>query len=186
MTISNFKRTYSTDGKSIPLNSIVLTEEIHLKGLEKEINISPVDSPLCIVRKISDNEYALVTGFRDFISAKSKGLPTISAIIVPDKNRRSFLKSLDMTFEIVETSSLFSPPNWHLPSPIKIKACINKYYNQGILGKKIAVTPKGKILDGYSGVCAARELRLEKIPVYVFSESRWKYLNRSQKVKKST
>lgn len=186
MTISNFKRIYNAGAKNISLSKIMLTEKIHFKGIEKSPKIPLVYSPLCIVRKISDNEYALVTGFRDFISAKAKGLPTISAIIVPDENRHRFLKSLDMTFEMVKTSSLFPSPDWTTPSPAKTKACIDKYRNQGILGKRIAVTPKGKILDGYSAVCAARELGLEKIPVYVFSERRWKYLNRSQKVQKST
>lgn len=186
MTISKFKRIYEPDAKAIPLTSILIKEKIHLKGLEKKAKIPTVDEPLCIVRKINENEYVLVTGFRDYMNAKSKELNEISVIIVPDKTRRRFLKSLDMTFEMVETTSLSAPSSWGLPSPEKIKYCIDKYRNQGVFGKRIAVTSKGKILDGYSAVCAARQLGLTKIPVCVFSERRWNFLNCSYNSKKST
>ena len=63
---------------------------------------------------------------------------------------------------------------------------MNKYNSLGIFGKPIVADPTGKILDGYSAVCAARLLGIEKIPVYVIKESRWKFMIKHKKSNKTT
>lgn len=186
MTISNYKRVYGENAKSIPITSIVFTEKIHLDGIEKGKKIRPVENPLCIVRKIDNERYSLVVGFADLITAINEGLSEIPAIIVPDKDRENFLNSLDNTYEILSTSSLLDPHGWTYPSSSKIKDCMNKYNSLGIFGKSIVADPTGKILDGYSAVCAARLLGIEKIPVYVIKESRWKFMIKHKKSNKST
>lgn len=172
MTIKKFRETYKDSAVMIPLSAIKLTEHCHIKAVEKEHKISKINTePLCIVRhggaSNENPEYNLVIGYRDYMTAKSNGANEIKAIVVPDRSRGAFIKSLKNTFEIWNTADVHEPKGWTPPKPEKVRACREMYENTGTFGKRIIISPNGTIVDGYAAVCAARLLGMEKIPVYI-------------------
>lgn len=170
MTITKFRTLNKENASPLPINSIVFTEKCHKKALERNDKATPLTTePLCIVRKISDTEYSLITGYRDYMTAKNSGSNTVKAIVVPDQSRSAFMDSLKNTFELWNTANIHEPSGWKKtsPRPEKVNTCMEHYRNTGTFGKQIIVSPKGTILDGYAAVCAARRLGVEKIPVYV-------------------
>lgn len=178
MTITTFRKTYAGNAVSVPLDKIFLTEDIH----KENKNVENLNSePMCVVRKIDDGMYSLVIGYRDYMIAKRNGNTSIKAIIVPDKSRVDFLHSLDITPEFWDTSTLHEPKDWTYPAVDKIRSCQQNFNAIGIFGKSVVITPTGKILDGYSAVCAARLLGVNKIPVYVINESHWKIIKKNNK-----
>lgn len=178
MTITTFRRTYAGNAVSVPLEKIVLTEEIHKEN--KEVgNLN--SEPMCVVRKTDEGTYSLIIGYRDYMISKRSGAEFIKAIIVPDKSRDDFLHSLDITPELWNTSSIHEPKSWTYPSVDKVRDCQRNFNVTGTFNKSVVITPTGKILDGYSAVCAARLLGVNKIPVYVINESHWKKINKKHK-----
>lgn len=171
MTITTFRRTYVGNAVSVPIDKIFLTEEIHKEN--KEVgNLN--SEPMCVVRKTDEGTYSLVIGYRDYMIAKRNGAEFIKAIIVPDKSRDDFLHSLNITPELWLVSSIHEPKSWTYPSVDKVRDCQRNFNETGTFNKSVVITPTGKILDGYSAVCAARLLGVNKIPVYVINESHWK------------
>lgn len=192
MTITKFRETYLDRAVPILLTQIHLAEHCHIKAEKKEQHISELHKePVCIVRKVNvsnvNPEYALVVGYRDYITAKNSGLEKIKAIIVPDDSRRAFLNSLENTAELWNTADVHEPKGWTSPNPQKISNCIKNFEVTGTFGKGIIVSPNGTILDGYAAVCAARHLGVAKVPVYVMTIHYWqKIYKKSKKYKKTT
>ena len=179
MTISGFKEKYGNNAKLIPTDSIVLTEECHKKAVADKDEIHSVSSPICIVRDIGNGFYSLLVGFSPYMTAINSSSPQILAIIVQDKDRKSFLLSLALTPEFASLSFLRAPRRWTTPSPEKIHSCVEKYQNIGVFGKRIIISPTGTIIDGYSAVCAAKQLKLERVPVHIISNNMKKFLKGS-------
>lgn len=188
MTITKFREIYKNNAVTLPLSKIHLTEHCHKKAAEIEAKISPLNTePMCIVRHGSGSdknpEYNLVIGYRDYMTAKVSGAVEIKAIIVPDKTRNAFLRSLNNTFETRNTADVQAPKSWTYPKAEKVRACQQLYEHTGTFGKKIIISPDGTILDGYAAVCAARLLGVEKIPVYILPMGRWKKISKNRKKK---
>lgn len=172
MTITNFREIHKSDAATLPLSKIHLTEHCHLNAVKNEAKLSALSNePLCIVRRGSGSdenpEYNLVIGYRDYMTAKSNGANEIKAIVVPDRSRGAFIKSLKNTFEIWNTADVHEPKGWTPPNPEKIRACREMYENTRTFGKRIIISSNGTIIDGYAAVCAARLLGVEKLPVYI-------------------
>lgn len=168
MTISKFRELHKLDTVTLPLSAIELTEPCHVKAVKKEAHVSKLnDEPTCIVLKNDSDSYSLIIGYRDYMTAKASGAEQIKAIVVPDKSRRDFLKSLSKTPELWDLSNVHEPSGWTPPRQEKVTACQRNYEATGLFGKAIKVSPSGTILDGYAAVCAARVLGVKKIPVFV-------------------
>lgn len=184
MTITKFRQTHKPDAITLPFSQIVLVEPCHINASRKHSPVKELlTEPLCIVRELDTNIYGLVVGYRDYMTARNLGAETINAIVVPDPSRKAFLKSLDNTFEMWNLSDVHEPKGWTSPSAEKIYTCVKHYEETGTFGKKIFVTPDGTILDGYAAVCAAREIKAEKIPVYTILPQRWKKFSKNKKSK---
>ena len=169
MTITKFREINKNNAIPLPLSEIRLTEPCHQKAERKNAKISAISTePMCIVRKIEDGTYALIIGYRDYITAKNNGAAEVKAIVVPDISRRAFIKSLANTFEIWNTADVRDPDGWTPPSGAKVHTCQQMYENTGTFGKRIILSPTGVVLDGYAAVYAARLLGVEKIPVYIY------------------
>lgn len=178
MTITKFRETYKDRAVSIPIGKIMLAEQCHIKAEQNKHKVSDLNrEPMCVVRKIENTganpEYALVIGYRDYITATRSGAEKINAIVIHGKSRKEFLKTLSDTPELWNTADVHEPKNWTNPNPEKISNCVKNYEKLGTFGKGIVVSPNGTILDGYSAVCAARLLGVEKIPVYVIAIQCW-------------
>lgn len=190
MTIANFRQIHKSDEVTLPLAQISLTENYHIKAAVLGCEISELHrEPVCIVRCINKTkgtpQYALVTGYRDYMTAKANGADEVKAIIVDVKSRRDFLKKLNTRIELWNTADVHEPNGWTSPRPEKILNCRKNYEVTGTFGKAIVVSPNGTILDGYAAVCAARDLGIPKIPVYVLSTGFWnKIQNKKKKMKK--
>lgn len=175
MTITKFRETYKDRAVSIPIGKINLAEQCHIKAEQNKHKVSDLNrEPTCVVRKIENTganpEYALVIGYRDYITALNGGAEEIKAIIVLDKSRKKFLETLNNTPELCNTADIHEPKGWTSPNPQKISNCIRNFEVTGTFGKGIVTSPNGTILDGYAAVCAARVLGVEKIPVYILSK----------------
>ena len=185
MTVKTFRETHKDRAVILPLSEIWLTEHCHTKAVQRNEKVFELyNEPLCIVRRSGNpNEnsaYNLVVGYRDYMTAKNNSAEYIKAIIVPDKSRRDFFKSLDSTFEMWNTSNVHEPKNWAYPKTEKVYNCQKNFEVTGTFGKAIIVSPNGTILDGYAAVCAAWLIGVDKIPVYVISPYRWNH--NSQKI----
>ena len=170
----------------LPLSKIHLTEHCHIKAVKKQAKISTLHTePVCIVRRGSGSdekpEYNLVVGYRDYMTAKANGADEVKAIIVDVKSRRDFLKKLNIRIELWNTSDVHEPNGWTSPRPEKILNCRKNYEVTGTFGKAIVVSPNGTILDGYAAVCAAREMEIPKIPVYVVTTHFWHKIQKCNK-----
>ena len=186
MTITKFRETHKSDAVTLPLSKIHLTEPCHLNAAKNEVHLSALSTePMCIVRRGSgsdeNSEYNLVIGYRDYMTAKFNGANEIKAIVVPDRSRGAFIKSLKNTFEIWNITDVHEPKGWTSPNPEKVQACREMYENTGTFGKRIIISPNGTIMDGYAAVCAARLLSVEKIPVYILPK--YRKISRSQNKK---
>lgn len=176
MTVSQF-RTLSRDNTiTIPLSSVRLAEPCHCKAFQKDVGISTLKNEPTLIVRHSGDTYTLVVGYRDYITAKNNAAETVKAVVVPDKSRNAFLRSLLHTFEMWNTADVHEPKEWEStpPSREKVHACVEKYEKTGTFGKKIKVLPDGTVVDGYAALCAARLLNVEKIPVYVMPKIRHK------------
>lgn len=184
MTITKFRETNKDRAVTLPLSIINLTETCHKKALEKNSKVSKLTAePMCIVRENEDGTYDLIIGYRDYITAKNSEAEEVKAIIIPDKSRNRFLKSLDMTFEMYEVEKIHPPKGWIPPATEKIQSCKESYELTGTFGKPIVISPDGTILDGYAAVCAAQAVRAKKIPVYILSTQRWNKLPKNKRRK---
>ncbi len=167
---------------TVKLSQIALEEKCHKKAFENgKLPDRLASNPLCIVRRdynSTEKPYVLVTGWASYMTALLNEQDYIKAIVVSDKSRKDFLRGLDFTFEMWETSRIKPPKDWTAPSPSKIKDCVSRYKAVGVFGKPVFISPKGTILDGYSAVAAAKVLGLEKIPVNVMEPTRWKHKKR--------
>ena len=186
MTITKFRETHKSDAVTLPLSKIHLTEPCHLNAAKNEVHLSALSTePMCIVRRGSgsdeNSEYNLVIGYRDYMTAKFNGANEIKAIVVPDRSRGAFIKSLKNTFEIWNITDVHEPKGWTSPNPEKVQACREMYENTGTFGKRIIISPNGTIMDGYAAVCAARLLSVEKLPVYILPK--YRKISRSQNKK---
>ncbi len=190
MTITKFRETYKDGAVSIPIGKINLAEQCHIKAEQNKHKVSDLNrEPMCVVRRIENTganpEYALVIGYRDYITALNNGAEEIKAIIVFDESRKKFLETLNNTPELCNTADIHEPKGWTSPNPQKISNCIKNFEVTGTFGKGIIVSPDGTILDGYAAVCAARHLGVEKVPVYVMTIHSWqKIYKKSKKYKK--
>lgn len=117
MTITKFRETYKDRAVSIPIGKINLAEQCHIKAEKNKYNVSDLNrEPMCVVRKIENtgvnSEYALVIGYRDYITALNNGAEEIKAIIVLDKSRKKFLETLNNTPELCKTADIHEPKGW--------------------------------------------------------------------------
>ena len=172
MRISEFRRIHKNEAVSIPLSKISLTENCHIKGIQNNHAISKLQSePLCIVRKNTlfneNSDYSLVVGYRDYITAKNSGAEEIKAIIVGVESRKGFYVALDQIKEMWELADIHEPGKWKTPNPNKVGFCEKNYRESGSLGKDIVISADGTVIDGYSAVCAARNMGLKTVPVCV-------------------
>lgn len=175
MTVTKFRETYKDRAVSIPINKINLAEHCHIKAEQNKHKVSDLNrEPMCVVRKIENTganpEYALVIGYRDYITTTRSGVEEVKAIIVLDESRKKFLETLNNTPELCNTADIHEPKGWTSPNPQKISNCIRNFEATGTFGKGIVISPNGTILDGYAEVCAARVLGVEKIPAYMLSK----------------
>ena len=172
MRISEFRRIHKNEAISIPLSKISLTENCHIKGIQNNHVVSKLQGePLCIVRKNDplnkNSDFNLVTGYRDYITAKNNGAEEIKAIIVSAGSRKGFYRLLDKIKEMWDLADIHEPGKWKAPNPDKVGFCEKNYRETGSLGKDIVVSVNGTIMDGYSAVCAARNMGLKTVPVCV-------------------
>ena len=186
MTIAQFRQIHKGNEVTLSLAQISLTENYHTTAAARGCEISELHrEPVCIVRCINKTkdtpQYALVTGYRDYMTAKTNDTEEVKAIIVDVKSRRDFLKKLNTRIELWNTTDVHEPNGWTSPNPEKILTCRKNYEITGTFGKAIVVSPNGTILDGYAAVCAAREMEIPKIPVYVVTTHFW---HKIQKVNK--
>lgn len=190
MTIAKFRQIHRGNEITLPLPRIKLAEHYHTQAATRGCEITELHrEPVCIVRCINKTkgapQYALVTGYRDYMTAKANGADEVKAIIVDVKSRRDFLKKLNTRIELWNTTDVHEPNGWTSPRPEKILNCRKNYEVTGTFGKAIVVSPNGTILDGYAAVCAAREMEIPKIPVYVATPNFWhKVQKKNKKMKK--
>ncbi len=176
MLIKDFRSVHSADVCTLPFSSIFLTENIHIKGLKCGDTVNTqTNNPILIVRRISGepNKYALVSGFSGYCTALMGHFKEVDAIVVPDKSRKAFFKSLKQSPGMAEVSKIKTPRGWTPPRPEKVNKCIAHYRATNTFGKYIVVDESNTILDGYAAVVAARELGIEKVPVLQISRKGW-------------
>lgn len=174
MLIQDFRSNHKADLQKLPMSDIVLTEKVHIRGLKrgnKPVTIPEI--PIVIVRR-EEGKYALIAGYRDYVTALDNHEQEIFGIIVPDKSRSDFFKSLASSSEIIKVKDLKVPKGWTKPRPEKVKACVDYYNNVGVFGKNVIVDENYEILDGYAAVVAAQRLGVETISTIVVERARWK------------
>ncbi len=165
MLIKNFMDRYKADAQTLPLSDIVLTEKIHIKGMERGDKALFIPKTPIVIVRVDEGKYALVSGYCDYVSAIENGDSGILGIIVPDKSRNAFFKRLAKMPESVNTCDLKTPSGWTSPKPEKVAACIDHYHIDGTFGKDIIIDERYEIIDGYAAVVAARRMGIDKVDV---------------------
>lgn len=176
MLIKDFRAVHSKDVCTIPFSNVFLTENIHIKGLTCGDTVNTqINNPILIVRRIDGetDKYSLISGYNAFCMALMELSKEVNAIIVPDKSRKAFFKSLRNSPEMIEVSSLKSPRGWTPPRPEKVDKCIEHYNMTGTFGKMVVVDEHNEIIDGYAAVVAAQKLGVEKIFVLQMNRKEW-------------
>lgn len=184
MLIKDFRDTHSKDVCTIPFSNVFLTENIHIKGLTCGDTVNTqINNPILIVRRIDGetDKYALVSGYNAFCMALMNHSQEVNAIIVPDKSRKAFFRSLRSSSEMVEVSNLKAPKGWTPPRPEKVDKCIEHYNITGTFGKNVVIDEHNEIIDGYVAVIAAQKLGVEKISVLQMSREEWVRNNSKKK-----
>lgn len=185
MLVQDFRTNHKADLQKLPMADIILTEKAHINGLKRgDKPVSIPKTPVVIVRR-QDNKYALVTGYRDYVTALNNHDMEILGIIVPNKSQNAFFKALANLPEIVKISDLKVPKGWTLPRAEKVQVCIDFYKAFGTYGKKIFVDENYKILDGYAAVVAAQQIGNETVYAIVVKRSEWQKNHSKKKLKKS-
>ena len=176
MLIRDFRTAHSEDVCTILFSDIYLTENIHIQGLTYGDTVNTeINNPVLIVRRIDEapGKYALLSGYNAFCMALMNHDKEVKAIIVPDKSRKAFFRSLRNSPEMVKVSSLKAPRGWTPPKPEKVDKCIEHYNLTGTFGKKVIIDEHNEIIDGYAAVVAAQELGVEKISVFHMNRKEW-------------
>ncbi len=184
MLIQNFRANHKADLQKLPMSDVVLTERIHINGLKRGNKpVSIPETPVVIVRREGD-KYALIAGYRDYVTALENHNMEVFGIVVPDESRKDFFKSLANSPEIVKVTDLKVPKGWTSPRTEKVQACIDHYNAVGTFGKKIIVDENYEILDGYAAVVAAQKLGAETVSAIVVERSRWQKKHPKKKFSK--
>ncbi len=176
MLIKDFRTAHSADICILPFSNIFLTENIHIKGLWHGNTVhTQSDDPVLIVRRIDGetHRYALVSGYNGYITALMEHFKEVNAIIVTDKSRKAFFKSLRNSPEMVRISDIKVPRGWTSPRPEKVDKCIAHYNTTGTFGKNVIVDEHNEIIDGYAAVVAAGEVGVKIVPVLQVSRKEW-------------
>ena len=188
MYIKDFRAAHSEDVHTLSFSNIFLTENVHVKGLTRgdTVHTQNVD-PILIVRKIDgeNDKYALVSGYNGYITALMGHYQEVKAIIIPDKSRKAFFKSLMQSPEMFEVANIKTPKGWTPPRPEKVDKCIVHYNTVGTFGKNIVVDESNTVLDGYAAVVAAKQLNVKKVFVLRVSKKQWTKLHSKKKFKKN-
>lgn len=195
--MSAFYDEHRENAKKIPVDKVILKEEIHLKGKFNPENKSRIKSEdlIIVAKPLKDGTYQLVTGWNAYHTAKHRKLETILCVVTDD-NRKSFLKNNGFSFQ----NSVFKPkrakgeqklsaiipesldgaknvpleqvkiPDFFLNSPPK-KAKINakaEYYKQNKkLPQAVKLSASNVLYDGYATYLAAKQLGLKTIPAFI-------------------
>ncbi len=176
MLIKDFRTAHSADICTLPFSNVFLTENIHIKGLTCGDTVhAQSDNPVLIVRRIegATDKYALVSGYNGYITALMGLFKEVNAIVVPDKSRKAFFKSLRNSPEMVPVSNIKVPRGWTPPRPEKVNKCITYYNATGMFGKNVIIDEHNEIIDGYAAVVAAQNLGVKKIAVLQMSRKEW-------------
>ncbi len=184
MLIQNFRANHKADLQKLPMSGVVLTERTHINGLKRgDKPVSIPETPVVIVRREGD-KYALIAGYRDYVTALENHNMEVFGIVIPDESRKDFFKHLAKSPEIVKVTDLKVPKGWTQPRAEKISVCIDHYNAVGTFGKKIIVDENYEILDGYAAVVAAQKLGVETVSAIAVERSRWQKKHPKKKFSK--
>lgn len=162
--------------ETIELSKITLTEPIHIyspANFSKQIfrlqqlNIDVLKHPI-IIRKIDNDIYALVSGYKGYVIANALNHTLIPAIVV-EKSRRDFLRSIgQINPKYIEypVKYITLPNHFGRVSKEKIQKVLEFYREHDRLDKPICITKDGFLVDNYARyVVAVKILKLRKVPI---------------------
>lgn len=180
MKLDTFINLNRSTAITISMSKIVLISNIHVKDIEKGKTITGEidDSAIILVKPLTSPrdgaEYMLVTGWKTYMIAKSKGISEIKAIVVP-YTRSKFNYYLSKKPVGVIDFNVITPPSERCtkPNPAKIewvkKQCnfLGGHTIDSPVGIKIDKNGVVKITDGYIRYLVAKELGITMLPFMV-------------------
>lgn len=147
----------------IPTERIYITEKVHMNGIFTPCPNRHTDNLVIIVRKIVDDNYALVSGWRNFKEIQRRSLQVAKCIVV-NENYQSFQNHLR---DYMDINDIVIQNEWKKYSPReqKIQQRLDFYRNNGYLRDVVIVTKYNVLIDGYATYILAQRLGLKKVPI---------------------
>lgn len=181
MKLDTFITINKANAITIPMDKIILTENVHVKDVEKGKTITGEidDKSIIIVTPLptprEDNaEYSLVSGWKTFMIAQNQNIESIKVIVIPYK-RSKFQHYLNKKPVGVIDFNVITPPSERMPkpNPSKVEWVKNQCKLWGGHNIDSPVTIKinkdgiVRITDGYLRYAIAKELGITMIPFTV-------------------
>lgn len=89
MKLQEYINTHRNKAVEIPTERIYITEKVHMNGIFTPCPNRHTDSLVIIVRKIVDDNYALVSGWRNFKEIQRRSLQVAKCIVVKSVCQKS-------------------------------------------------------------------------------------------------
>lgn len=89
MKLQEYINTHRNKVVEIPTERIYITEKVHMNGIFTSCPNRHTDSLVIIVRKIVDDNYALVSGWRNFKEIQRRSLQVAKCIVVKSVCQKS-------------------------------------------------------------------------------------------------
>jgi len=170
----------------IPINKIVLTEQIHTneESIQREkIFLAPYNDYMAVVRKMDNGQYSLVLGWADYISARNNNKKNIPCVVTT-MTREKFINSVNKKMKKLSDISDEITKNLTGQTKMVHKIGIRKGYKlkkisafkvreevQYLLENKTFSEPiileKGsrELCGGYTQYAAAKLLGIKVVPI---------------------
>lgn len=163
MTISAYKRRYKDKIKGISMDRIFLREAVHKKGNPNYKCRNTKQEDCCvIVRKVSNGDYILVSGWADYMDAKIQGYDKINAIVT-SSNRNNFFRKYGTSYISIDLITV--PKFFRKPKEWKVQRVRDRLGEKKKLDKPITLDNECMIKDGYTRYIVANEKGIKYVPV---------------------
>lgn len=162
--------------RRIDLSKIIVSHPVHLQtetvnfnGKINKMSYSGKRQVPIVLRKISKNNYQLLFGLKQLITAKLLNLSYVDAVIVSCSRKEliNYLNNLYKSEDIktLDTNNIKIPEPFTKTPPRKEKVKLKKQLiNQGII-KPIEINENNVLTDGYITYLILKEKGYTEIPV---------------------
>lgn len=149
--------------EKIPMEKVFLRETIHIKGNpDYKCRFTKQEDCCIIVRKVSNDDYILVSGWADYMDAKIQGFTTIKAIIT-DCRRDDFFRKYGASYICIDHITI--PNFFRKPKEWKLQRVRDRLGDKNKLDKPITIDQNNMLRDGYTRYLVAKELGMKFVPV---------------------